>query len=191
MRFSLILIAICFLLSCKQQPKVLVIQPLGDFPVVQAEKVLEEVSHLYPYTMMKKNIPFPARAYYKERGRYRADTLIRFLKENIGEDSVIVGLSSKDISTTKNGVKDWGIMGLGYRPGNSCVVSTYRLSDKSREEQFFKVVLHEIGHTQGLNHCPEQTCFMRDAEGGNPLDEETGFCERCKDKMKAKGWQLN
>jgi archaemetzincin len=31
---------------------------------------------------------------------------------------------------------------------------------------------------------------MRDAEGGNPTDEETGFCPSCKEFLIRKGWQL-
>lgn len=53
----------------------------------------------------------------------------------------------------------------------------------------YKVLVHEIGHTEGLDHCPEKTCLMRDAEGGNPLDEETDFCERCKAHLQRKGWK--
>jgi archaemetzincin len=95
-----------------------------------------------------------------------------------------------DISTTKNGIKDWGIMGLGYRPGKSCVVSDFRMAVKNRNQQFYKVVLHELGHTEGLPHCKTKTCLMRDAEGGNHLDEEKDFCKNCKDFLLNKGWQL-
>lgn len=28
--------------------------------------------------------------------------------------------------------KDWGVFGLGFRPGNSCLVSNYRLKGKNR-----------------------------------------------------------
>jgi archaemetzincin len=82
-------------------------------------------------------------------------------------------------------------MGLGFCPGNVCVASTFRLSKKNLKEQFYKVAIHELGHTQGLPHCEDKSCFMRDAEGGNPLNEEHGFCEVCKLFLKSKGWELN
>jgi archaemetzincin len=56
--------------------------------------------------------------------------------------------------------------------------------------QFYKVAIHELGHTQGLPHCENKTCYMRDAEGGNPLEEEVDFCKTCKMFLKNRGWVL-
>lgn len=42
----------------------------------------------------------------------------------------MIGITQKDISTSKGQYADWGIMGLAYRPGNSCVASYYRLPSK-------------------------------------------------------------
>jgi archaemetzincin len=81
-------------------------------------------------------------------------------------------------------------MGLGYRPGKSCVVSDFRLSCKNKNEQCYKLVLHELGHTAGLPHCKVKTCLMRDAKGGNPFDQEKSFCGECKSFLKSKGWKL-
>ncbi len=82
-------------------------------------------------------------------------------------------------------------MGLGYCPGNACVVSTFRLDKDNLSNQFYKVAIHELGHTQGLPHCTAKTCLMRDAEGKNNLDNEFDFCEKCKKLLKAKGWNFN
>lgn len=170
--------------------KVVVIQPLGNFKSYQAKNVLDQIRTLNSNVVLRQNIPFPENAYYKPRNRYRADSIIKSLRNTIGNDSVIVGLSNFDISTTKNGIKDWGVMGLGYKPGKSCVVSDFRLSVRNKDQQFYKLVLHELGHTAGLPHCKVKTCLMRDAEGGNPLDEEKDFCNYCKNFLKSKGWQL-
>lgn len=140
--------------------------------------------------VLRPAIPLPERAYYAPRNRYRADSLLRILATRGSSDSVIVGLLNEDISTTKGDHADWGIMGLGYRPGNACVASSFRVRKAGSGEQFYKVVIHELGHTQGLPHCKTKTCFMRDAEGGNPLDEERGFCVDCGGFLKSKGWKL-
>ena len=170
--------------------KVIVIQPLGNFKLEQSNKILSEIRTINPNVVLRATIPFPENSYYRPRNRYRADSIIKNLKNHIGKDSVIVGLSHADISTTKNGIKDWGVMGLGYRPGKSCVVSDFRVSSKNKNQQFYKLVLHELGHTAGLPHCKVKTCLMRDAEGGNPLDEEKDFCKNCTSFLKSKGWQL-
>jgi len=192
------IILLCSLISCTntrkdgeiKNNKVIVIQPLGDFKLVQARKVFVQVKQINPNVVLRKSISFPEIAYYKPRNRYRADSIIRTLRNTIGRDSVIVGLSNSDISVTKNGIQDWGVMGLGYRPGKSCVVSDFRMAVKNRNEQFYKVVLHELGHTEGLPHCKIKTCLMRDADGGNHLNEEKDFCENCKSFLISKGWNL-
>ena len=103
------------------------------------------------------------------------------------ENEVYLGITSVDISSTKNEVSDFGIMGLGFRPGNACVASDFRVKIKSN---FFKIAIHELGHTAGLKHCPEKTCFMRDAESHDPTGEEKEFCKRCKSFLIEKGWKL-
>lgn len=135
-------------------------------------------------------MPLPDAAFYAPRNRYRADSILRMLGAGGHSDTVIVGLLSEDISTTKGAHADWGIMGLGYRPGPACVVSSFRLRKSRKADQFYKVVIHELGHTQGLPHCPDKTCFMRDAEGGNPLDDEHHFCTACAAFLRLKGWKL-
>ncbi len=181
-------------IACKtdrqnSKERTIVLQPFEYFPESISRNIQKRVQGVNPNVELRKNIPFPKSSYYSLRNRYRADSIIRYLKNQIGENYVIVGLTNKDISTTKNDINDWGVMGLGYRPGNSCVVSTFRLKNK-KEDQFYKVILHELGHTEGLPHCKEKTCFIRDAEGGNPLDEEFHFCKSCSNYLESKGWKL-
>jgi archaemetzincin len=191
-----ILILFLVLLSCtnsknkNQSQKVIVIQPLGNFKLSQTKEVLAQIKTINSNVVLRQNIPFPKNTFYKPRNRYRADSIIKTIKNNIGKDSVIVGLSNSDISTTKNGIRDWGVMGLGYNPGKACVVSDFRLSKENKKQQFYKLVLHELGHTEGLPHCKINTCLMRDAKGGNHLNEEKDFCTSCKTFLKNKGWQL-
>ena len=107
----------------------------------------------------------------------------------VNANQKIVGITSKDISTTKGKNPDHGVMGLGSMGGKSCMISTFRLK-KGSNEQLFKTVIHELGHNFGLDHCPVKTCFMRDAEGKNPLDQEKEFCTGCKKVLVNKGWKL-
>lgn len=193
MRLITIILLALGLYACNTAPKgsrVVVVQPFGLFSAAEAKTIVAQISALGAEVVLRDNLPIPKSFYYSPRNRYRADSLIRFLKTQVGRDSIIVGILNEDISTTKDDVVDWGVMGLGYRPGNSCVVSSFRINKKKRAEQLYKVVLHELGHTEGLDHCPEVTCLMRDAEGGNPLDEEKDFCGRCKAQLKRKGWGL-
>ena len=176
--------------SAKTELKTISIQPFSDLSPQLSNYVFKELKKIYPLVELNSPIPLPKSAYYTPRSRYRADLLIAYLDKIHKKGHVIIGLTGKDISTTKGEVYDWGVMGLGYKPGNACVVSTYRLDKKNLKDQLFKVSVHELGHTQSLSHCPNPTCFMRAAEGGNPTVQETGFCPKCMAVLVKKGWQF-
>lgn len=188
-----------FFISCEEkngnlisnEPIFIDIQPFGDFSNNHIEYVYKELLKIYPNIKINKSIELPKNAYYKERNRYRADTLIRYLSVITPKRHVTIGFTNKDISQTKGTINDYGIMGLGYKPGKSCVVSTFRLSKERQLIQLFKLSIHELGHTQGLPHCPVKTCFMRDARGKNHTDEEKDFCQKCKTVLISKGWIFN
>jgi archaemetzincin len=167
--------------------RVIVIQPFNDFSPSLTKIVYERLKEINLNTILRTPLPIPAKAFYPLRNRYREDSLMSYLNQFGSSDTVIIGMTSKDISTTKNSISDWGIMGLAYCPGNACVVSAFRLSKTNLSEQFYKVAIHELGHSQGLPHCINKTCFMSDAEGGNHLNEEKDFCLSCKSILKSKG----
>ncbi len=167
------------------------LQPFKGITSTQTSYVFIELKKHYANIEIKKTIALPQSAWYPPRNRYRADSLIDFLKKRTANGHTTIGLTNKDISTTKGNAKDWGVMGLGYCPGNACIASTFRLSKKETNVQLFKVAIHELGHTFGLPHCDVKSCFMRDAEGGNPTNEEKEFCKKCKSYLLKKGWNLN
>ncbi|PTT40291.1 Zn-dependent protease [Chryseobacterium sp. HMWF028] len=169
----------------------ILIQPFKDINKETVAKVAEGIKNVYPNVKVLDAIDFPANTYYKERNRYRADSIIKFLNKETKDGFVIIGLTTKDISATRGKIKDFGIMGLGYRPGKACVASNFRLNKENQDEQFYKIAIHELGHTQGLPHCPEKMCFMRDAEGKNPTNEETDFCKKCKTFLINKNWKFS
>jgi len=131
--------------------------------------------------------------------RYRADSIIHIQNRNLPDSlDFIIGLTDKDISTTKTSkgkmlqpaskYKDWGIMGLGFCPGQSCVVSTFRLKHKNQKlhlERIKKVAIHEFGHNLGLPHCKNKHCVMTDAvENIATIDKESlSLCEDCSNQL--------
>lgn len=190
---------ILLVISCEKSKENLVkneeeitilIQPFKDINPKQLTEISENIRKIYPNVKVLEPIDFPKNSYYEPRNRYRADSIIKFLKFRTPKNCVTLGLTNKDISATKGKIADFGIMGLGYRPGNACVASSYRLNPKNKSEQFYKIAVHELGHTQNLPHCANKTCLMRDAEGKNPTDEEKDFCENCKKVLKQKHWRI-
>jgi len=142
--------------------------------------------------ILLKAVPLPAFAFYAPRNRYKADSLLVFESRLVpaGIDA-IAGLTHKDISTSKDGIPDWGVFGLGLCPGKACVVSAYRLQRGSKtmgelKERLIKVVLHEIGHNLGLPHCSnDPECLMTDAGGTiKQVDKERKWlCRFCRFKL--------
>ena len=168
----------------------ILIQPFEDVKPKQLAEISENIRKIYPKIKILEPIDFPKNAFYQPRNRYRADSIIKYLRTKTPNNCVTLALTNKDISVTKGKVADFGVMGLGYRPGNACVASTFRLNTENKSEQFYKVAIHELGHTQGLKHCPDKTCFMRDAEGKNPTNEEKDFCQNCKKVLRSKHWKI-
>ncbi len=186
------LVSFLVLTGCNYPGKknILILQPFSDIPPQHVQNVYEKLSPVFDTVIVNPAIPLPANAYTAARNRYRAKDLLDFLKTRTGKDTTIIGLTNRDISTNKNNVKDFGIFGLAYKPSNVCVASTFRLDKSNVQEQFFKVSIHELAHTTGLPHCEVKSCYLRDAKGENPLDEETSFCGKCKRHLRKRGWRI-
>lgn len=168
--------------------KKIIVLPLGSNNTATfINETYKKINEIIPGAQLKSPAALPVFAYYNPRGRYRADSLIKWMNQMAKSDEVYIGITSVDISTTKNNFEDWGVMGLGYRPGNACVASPFRLKDKSA---FWKIALHELGHTAGLEHCLSKTCLMRDAEGKDHTAEEKEFCSSCRQFLIQQGWKL-
>jgi archaemetzincin len=164
------------------------LQPFNGMDPETELYVFKELKKMYPYVTLNKPVSLPSSSYYSLRKRYRADSLIAYLSSKTPANHVSLGMTSSDISTTTKTNRDWGVMGLAYRPGKSGITSTHRVKNK---DQYLKVVIHELGHTQGLPHCPVATCYMRDARGKNPLDHERKFCNNCKKHLIERGWKFD
>lgn len=181
------------------EAQVVALQPLGD-AILDADvaAVAQALSGMYGFrTQVLPRVPLPKTAWYPPRQRYRAEKILDVLETLKPTDAVrILGLTAVDISTTKDSYEDWGILGLGNLSGTAGVLSTFRCKMKSRNaaharERFAKVAVHELGHTLGLEHCPNYGCLMRDAEGKvKSTDEEFDLCLSCRAKLRASGWKL-
>lgn len=170
-------------------PPAIRILPLGKTRPGQAMQVERQLKAIFKDVAILPARPMPRNARSGYEPRWRADTLLVWMKAQIPASHVWIAVTREDISHTKGNDPDFGIMGLGLRPGNACVVSDARLKT-NRTDGFPKIVLHELGHTAGLNHCPDKSCTMQDAEGKNATPQMKGFCKSCLETLQSKGWLL-
>lgn len=166
---------------------VIEIQPLGDVPKGYISGINTALKSTFVCdTVVLKQRELPHETWYAHRNRYRADKLLPILAKWCKKDKII-GITTKDISTTKENIYDWGIFGLGQLSGNACIVSSFRLGTSSSLiiKRLSKISVHEVGHTLGLSHCLTKGCIMSDANGkiSTVDNEEDKPCKLCKSKL--------
>lgn len=208
----ILLLLMVFLFSCREKPSsspaivridpekpikigIRVIGKVKGEYIKETDKALRMAYGAEVFLLGDRDFPENCRSKF-EPSRLRADSLLHLITRQYSDSADrVIGITSLDISCTKKKepawkYRDWGVFGLGACPGFSCVVSTYRLGRKSKSEnqtreRFRKVVIHEIGHTLGLPHCPNQGCVMSDAaESIHTIDgEKEALCADCKKKI--------
>ncbi|CAG5079602.1 archaemetzincin [Parvicella tangerina] len=210
----LFVVASSCLFGCQKEHKkvsedtVILVQPFEGMDNALVDTVLTTFQEVYGVKAYAKSaIAIPSYSFVDIKSpRYRADSLIRFLRDSIYPQHAnvdhILGLIDEDISTTKysnfkkkevkspsSKYQDWGIYGLGFCPGKTAIVSTHRLKKGTSKENFIlrlkKVSCHELGHNFGLPHCPNTNCIMQDAaETIKTIDNVAlQLCEACRLKI--------
>ncbi|MDE5876879.1 MAG: hypothetical protein K2H47_05210 [Muribaculaceae bacterium] len=176
----------------ESSPHCVTVYRYDDFPLATAETLCKELRKTFPEVKLSDTVlELPAKYYLKERNRYSASGLLNDLKSRSNCDAVI-GLTNRIIYHANEISSTYGIMGLSRIGTHSCVVSSrIPASGKTHSiDNFVKLALHELGHAYGLPHCPDQHCYMVDAEHKMKFPHTTGLCTSCHSKLKAAGWKL-
>jgi len=131
--------------------------------------------------------PIPGGAYDANRNQYSAEKFIQ-LAERVGSGEKNIAVTPKDLFYRRRNY----VFGLAYLDGSGSVVSTYRLqtssdggfSNKDASEIFNdrvrKEIVHEIGHTFGLEHCDNKRCVMNFSPTVREVDvKEENLCGTC------------
>lgn len=175
--------------ATKPNPQsVIYIQPLGEVSPEYLTFLQQSVHRFYGYQcVVKPAVPLTPDLLAASQTRYEASKIL----QQFNSPQNLLLITTKDIAHRKSDTQpEYGIFGLGYRPGTTCVVSTFRLHRKVSQakclERLEKVALHEIGHNLGLPHCShDKHCMMQAAQGTiKQVDlEKVWFCGACRGKL--------
>lgn len=178
-----------------EKPKIvptICIYTMGTVKKDLLNAMIDSIRNHYPKCRFVKNIPLPKSAITKKRNdhvRYISNSLNDYLAQYKSDTTIVIGLTSADIG--KDNFRNRPHSGImGEAGGFNVPVAVFSSYRPKNNKQLFSVILHEVGHTQGLRHCPNTKCMMQNANGGNPFAKTNHFCDKCKKHMQNRGWKL-
>ena len=175
----------------KEQLMSIQIYRYNDFSVSKAQFLKHELQRVYPSVELSNNpIKLSEKYYYAPRDRYSGKGLLKDLSQ-YKRGTVVLGLTNEVIYEPNEKSPTFGIFGIGSVGGHTAVISSILPSRKKHsDEHLVKLMMHELGHSFGLNHCKDENCFMVDAEHGNKFSKTPSFCPQCKAFLNRKGWRM-
>ncbi|NLG51507.1 MAG: archaemetzincin family Zn-dependent metalloprotease [Chloroflexi bacterium] len=141
-----------------------------------------------------QGIPIPSDGYDERRHQTEGTTILDALRARprpAGEDKAdkVLGLIDADCYT--NGLSF--IFGQAVLNGREAFVALPRLRESyyglpEKHDLFLtrllKEVIHELGHTWGLAHCPDPRCVMHFSNGLRDTDiKGPGLCQECQRQL--------
>jgi archaemetzincin len=165
------------------------LKPLGDIADQIMEELKDRVGGIFHCPVeIKAGFGDLTQAYNPERRQYFSSKLLASLKKSEGEEKV-VGIADVDLYVPRLNF----VFGEADVVSGTTIVSMCRLRQEyyglAPDEALFleratKEIVHEVGHTFGLGHCPNNKCVMHFSNSLADTDlKEAHFCNMCRPKI--------
>jgi archaemetzincin len=160
---------------------------IGNVPAEALEWIESAAADWFPLPVRRlPPLSIPQVAYDAKRGQYQSVEIMKMLAHNAPRDaSRVLGVTDVDLAIPMLSF----LFGQAQFDGPIAVVSLCRLHQEFYglppqasllRERTVKEVLHELGHTFGLVHCPDAKCAMSLATHIELVDAKTEqYCSRC------------
>jgi len=145
----------------------IVIQGLGEYNQDDI-KVIQEVIERRCHIPTKIGEPITLTSDFYYDGLLNIDKCSQYLDNKINKIMVTNSVCYSTVHERKVG-------GIGEFNGNCIIIG------KNSRKTLERVLIHEMGHCLGFNHCENPTCVMSDTRENDNL--KLNFCEDCQKKF--------
>lgn len=165
------------------------LKPLGNIADEIMEELKDRVGGIFHCPVeIKAGFSDLAQAYDPQRKQYFSSKLLASLKKSEGDERV-VGIADVDLYVPRLNF----VFGEADMVSGAAIISLCRLRQEyyglAPDEALFlkratKEIVHEVGHTFGLGHCPNNKCVMHFSNSLADTDlKEALFCNKCRPKI--------
>jgi archaemetzincin len=163
----------------------------GYFEKEILERTAEAVSEEYHCQVFVKDGHMDLSEFYDSaRRQYNGNLLLKQVNSmSFPESGKTLGIFNVDLFVP---ILTF-IFGQAFLGGQTGIASLYRLSNErygmtpDKElllNRFKKEVIHELGHTLGLIHCPNPICVMRSSTYVEDIDQKSQhLCTNCRSEL--------
>lgn len=164
--------------------------PMGDpdlEDVIFCYNVVRDILHMQ-CRVAKKREPIK-KLYVPDSDVLLAERMLEYgywqlKKSKLGKFARVLVLTGNEMKSLE---LPW-VYGYGHLKQRVCTISTAKISADNpsqavRQARLFKIVVHELGHTFGLQHCESRMCVMKTIGDSADLDyQDPWFCAECRVK---------